>query len=102
MAIIWGRYSAPVYCALGALICAALANHWPWLWVLSAVLWLLAAQGLRDFLQSQHAVIANYPLLGHLRFFFESVRPELRQYFWESDSDALPYSRNQRAQGRRL
>ena len=97
MAIIWGRYSAPVYCALGALICAALANHWPWLWVLSAVLWLLAAQGLRDFLQSQHAVIANYPLLGHLRFFFESVRPELRQYFWESDSDALPYSRNQRA-----
>ena len=97
MAIIWGRYSAPVYCALLALICAALATHWPWLWVLSAVLWLLAAQGLRDYLQSQHAVIANYPLLGHLRFFFESVRPELRQYFWESDSDALPYSRNQRA-----
>ena len=28
---------------------------------------------------------------------FESIRPELRQYFWESDTDELPFSRNQRA-----
>ena len=97
MAIIWGRYSAPIYCALLALVCALLAGHWPWLWLLSSTLWLLAAVGLHDYLQSQHPVLANYPLLGHLRYFLESVRPELRQYFWESDSDALPYSRNQRA-----
>jgi glutamate synthase domain-containing protein 2 len=32
-----------------------------------------------------------------MRFLFESIRPELRQYFWESDDDKVPYSRNQRA-----
>ena len=32
----------------------------------------------------------NYPLLGRLRFMMEAIRPELRQYFWESDKDELP------------
>ena len=92
MAILWGRYSAPIYCALLALVCALLAGHWPWLWLLSSTLWLLAAVGLHDYLQSQHPVLANYPLLGHLRYFLESVRPELRQYFWESDVTSVPWS----------
>ena len=35
--------------------------------------------------------------MGRFRFIFEAIRPELRQYFWEADSDELPYSRNQRA-----
>ena len=39
----------------------------------------------------------KFSLIGRFRFIFEAVRPELRQYFWESDNDELPYSRNQRA-----
>ena len=53
--------------------------------------------GLFDYFQKKRAVLGNFPLLGRFRFIFESIRPELRQYFWEADNDELPYSRNQRA-----
>jgi glutamate synthase domain-containing protein 2 len=57
----------------------------------------LLALGIRDLLQKPHAVLRNYPILGHLRFLFEYVRPELRQYFFESDTDGTPFTRQQRA-----
>ncbi len=53
--------------------------------------------GLQDLRQSQHAVRRNYPLTGRLRYALEYIRPEIRQYFLESDDDKLPFSRNQRA-----
>ena len=52
--------------------------------------------GFYDFFQRKRPVLANFPLIGRFRFLLESIRPELRQYFWESDKDELPYSRNQR------
>jgi glutamate synthase domain-containing protein 2 len=60
----------------------------------SLVLFLI---GLRDSLQSRHAILRNYPLIGHLRFLLEYVRPEIRQYFIESDLEAFPFSRVQRS-----
>ena len=57
----------------------------------------LGSIGVYDSLQKKKAVLANFPLLGRLRFMMEAIRPELRQYFWESDKDELPYSRNQRS-----
>ena len=57
----------------------------------------LAALGWRDTLQRRHAVLRNYPVIGHLRYLFEYVRPELRQYFIESDREAAPFSRQQRS-----
>jgi glutamate synthase domain-containing protein 2 len=53
--------------------------------------------GLRDVLQSRHAVLRNYPVIGHLRFLLEFIRPEIRQYFIESDREKVPFSRQQRA-----
>lgn len=53
--------------------------------------------GLYDLLQKKHAILRNYPIIGHFRFFFEDVRPEIRQYFIEADQDALPFSRMQRS-----
>ena len=47
--------------------------------------------------QSHHAVTRNYPVIGHLRFLFEFIRPEIRQYFIESDREAAPFSRAQRS-----
>ncbi len=47
--------------------------------------------------QGRHSLLRNYPLLGYLRYFFESIRPELRQYFFESDLDGRPFSRRQRS-----
>ena len=58
---------------------------------------ILSALGLYDLFQKQSSVRANFPIIGRLRYFFESIRPELRQYFWEADDAELPYSRNQRA-----
>ena len=52
---------------------------------------------IRDTQQSKHAIIRNFPLIGHLRYFFEWIRPELRQYFIESDTDGKPFSRRQRS-----
>ncbi|MFM9880331.1 MAG: FMN-binding glutamate synthase family protein [Burkholderiaceae bacterium] len=58
---------------------------------------LLCAVGLHDLLQTRRAVLRNYPVIGHLRFLFEFIRPEIRQYFIESDSEAAPFSRAQRS-----
>ncbi len=64
------------------------------LWVLTGVLSLL---GLYDVLQNRHSILRNYPIMGHFRFLFEDIRPEIRQYFIEADQDALPFSRMQRS-----
>lgn len=53
--------------------------------------------GLYDLLQTKRAVLKNYPLSARLRFLFEHFRPEIRQYFLESDHDETPFSREQRA-----
>ena len=64
------------------------------LWLITSLLSLL---GLYDLLQNQHSILKNYPIMGHFRFLFEEFRPEIRQYFIESDDDALPFSRMQRS-----
>ena len=57
----------------------------------------LALIGLRDLIQSKRAILRNYPIIGHLRFFFEKIRPEMRQYFFEADTDGRPFPREKRA-----
>ena len=57
----------------------------------------LTLVGFHDIIQSKHSILRNYPIMGHFRFFFEDIRPEIRQYFIESDDDALPFSRAQRS-----
>jgi glutamate synthase domain-containing protein 2 len=91
------RYAAWLSCAVGALL-AALA------WVASGsgvlpviVFSALTLLGVRDTRQTKRSVLRNYPVIGHLRFLFEYVRPELRQYFIEGDNEAAPFSRQQRA-----
>ena len=55
------------------------------------------AIGIGDLRQTRHALLRNYPVIGHLRFLFEWIRPEIRQYFLESDREAVPFSRQQRS-----
>ncbi len=57
----------------------------------------LTAVGLRDLTQRHSAVRRNYPIIGNLRFMLEKIRPEIRQYFLESDTEATPFSRPQRS-----
>jgi len=70
------------------------------IWWLAPVALLCAAsvlQGLRDLTQTRHAVLRNYPVAAHLRFILESIRPEMRQYFFEGDKDGMPFARDKRA-----
>jgi glutamate synthase domain-containing protein 2 len=66
---------------------------WPVLVVLVAVYFL----GLYDAFQKRHAILRNFPVIGHFRYFFEMIRPEIQQYFVESYSDGKPFSREQRS-----
>lgn len=57
----------------------------------------LSLLGAVDFFQTRQAIRRNYPILAHFRFFFEMIRPEIRQYFLESDTEEIPFSRQQRS-----
>lgn len=97
---IWGRYALLLYLpVLSALSFGlALQEGFLSLWGLLFLIFLpLSITAFKDYSQKHHAVLANYPLLARFRYFFEEIRPELRQYFWEADDEELPYSRNQRA-----
>lgn len=76
---------------------AGVALAWPpvlWSLVLVAPLVLL---GVTDMLQKHHAVRRNFPLIGRGRYLLEMIRPEINQYFVESNSDGKPFSRNDRS-----
>jgi len=57
----------------------------------------LTVIGLVDLIQARHSVLRNYPLTAHIRFILEEIRPEIRQYFLESEKDGTPFSRDKRA-----
>lgn len=56
----------------------------------------LASLGTWDLLQRSHTVSRNYPIMANFRYLFESVGPEIRQYFIQSDTEERPFSREQR------
>jgi len=72
--------SPSIYIAIALAICAALTTV-----------------GTVDLIQTRHAVLRNYPLTAHIRFILEEIRPEIRQYFLESEKDGTPFSRDKRA-----
>ena len=49
-----------------------------------------------DLAQRRHAILRNFPLVGHLRYILESFGPELRQYIVTSNQDERPFNRDQR------
>lgn len=57
----------------------------------------LAVLGLRDVSQRNHSILRNYPILAHIRFLLEKIRPEIRQYFLEGENDGAPFSRKKRS-----
>src|SRR5689334_10473554 len=85
------RFAPALVVVLLFAACAALG------WIVPAVLLgALVALAAYDLVQRKHSILRNYPLLGHMRFAFESVRPELQQYFIERDTDGRPFDRDTR------
>jgi glutamate synthase domain-containing protein 2 len=81
--------------AAGGVVLAVVVS--PWWTFLAVVLVTVAATGIYDLLQTRHSILRNYPVLGHLRFLLEKIRPELQQYFIERNYDGRPYDRDTRS-----
>lgn len=94
----WSRKAFCTF-AIGANAAAFALGGWvhPWFYALYALFVPLTIIGTYDALQKRHTILRNFPLLGHIRYFLESLRPEIRQYFVESDSEDLPFSREKRS-----
>ena len=80
---------------------------WPQVVWSFAVVAPLILVGIYDIFQKKHTILRLYPVIGHLRFLFELIRPEIQQYFVEDDTNGMPVSREfrslvyQRAKGER-
>jgi glutamate synthase domain-containing protein 2 len=80
-----------------ALATAGLALEFnQWWWLLTALVAAVAALGTWDLLQTRHTILRSYPVLGHFRFLAEALRPEIQQYFIESNTEGTPFDRETR------
>ena len=70
------------------------SQNWYMALIVTVPLLLLAVFNVR---QTKNAILRNFPVIGYLRYFLESIRPEIRQYFFESDLDGKPFNRRQRS-----
>ena len=77
-------------------VTVVLAFKWPAWYFASALFLAMVVTGTVDVLQTKSALRRNYPVLIHFRYFFESIGPEIRQYFVQSDLEDVPFSRQQR------
>ncbi len=69
--------------------------HW-WGWVLVVLGGGLVVVGSYDLVQRKHALLRNFPLVGHLRYLLEAIGPELRQYIVTDNDAEKPFSRDER------
>lgn len=90
------RYIPFAICILGTIVCVMAIELHERAWQLLIPFGLLCAIGLYDIFQTKISILRNYPVIGHIRFLLEYIRPEIRQYFIEGDNDQTPFSREQR------
>lgn len=92
-----GRYTAFAMCGILTIV-SVIGLIWSiWFLVPLVIFAALTAVGIKDVTQTSHSILRNYPVLGHMRFLFEGIRPEIRQYLIESDQDEEPFSRDARS-----
>ena len=91
------RYAAYAASLVLTLACLWLARIEPAWWWGAAIFGGLSALGTLDLLQRRSTLRRNYPILAHFRYGLEAIGPEMRQYFIQSDTAEVPFSREQRA-----
>ena len=80
--------------ALFVLFRLVVMHHVIWFFCMAA---LLIPVIIYDFLQTKHAILRNFPLLGHIRYVLEFFRPEIQQYLIASNESETPFNRNTRS-----
>ncbi len=87
------RYVFYKFLVVVAIIEVFFGFFWPTgLWSL-IVIGPICLLGILDVFKSKHAIRKNFPILGNLRYFFEGIRPEIMQYFVETDTEGRPLNR---------
>lgn len=76
---------------------SAIMNHWLLFWVALFVVFCLLVAIYDIFIQKRHAIRHNFPVIGHLRYLFERIGPELRQYWVANDKEEMPFNRDERS-----
>jgi glutamate synthase domain-containing protein 2 len=66
-------------------------------YLFTLIIIILILVGFYNANQPKHAILRNFPVLGYFRYFFETISPEIQQYFIERNTDGKPFSRNQRS-----
>ncbi len=91
------RYTVYVLSVIGFLVSLALSVLSGASYLFPVIFGLFAALGTYDLLQRRHTVSRMYPITAHFRYMLESIGPEIRQYFIQSDTEERPFSREQRS-----
>jgi len=82
---------------ISILLVALIVWFYPSAWWLFIIISPPIALGIYDILQTRHTIPRIFPVIGRLRYFFESIRPEIQQYFVESDINGIPVNREFRS-----
>ncbi len=83
--------------AASILLILILSRFFEYAWLLFIIVIPVILLGIYDLLQIRSTVPRIYPVIGRLRYFFESIRPEIQQYFVESDLNGIPVNREFRS-----
>ena len=76
---------------------AALGDHWM-IVVPAVIAGFLALVAIYDvFIQKKHAIRHNFPVVGHIRYWLETIGPEMRQYWVANDKEEMPFNRDERS-----
>lgn len=94
LAMRYGLFAGVVAATVACAILSFFAIGWVWPLIVLTPITLL---GVWDLVQSRHALLRNYPLMAHIRWVFEDLRPYLRQYIVESDLEGRPIHRDARS-----
>ena len=91
------RHNFIVAAITSTLAIGGFAFLWPPILWAFIVVGPLITLGVVDMTQARQAVRRNFPVIGHARYLLEKIRPEINQYFVESNIDGKPFSRNERS-----
>ncbi len=83
--------------AIGVGGVAVASYYWPAAWYGYLVVGPIVLLGIVDMVQTKRAIRRNFPVIGHVRYLFEEIRPEIQQYFIERDMDGRPFNREERS-----
>lgn len=82
---------------LGLVFLVALFEHVPAGLFVLGIVSLLILVGIYDICQRKHAILRNFPVIGHMRYILEFIRPEIQQYFIATNQSGRPFNRETRS-----